>query len=339
VIKIESRIQPEIFNYDVSTEFARDQWGVYRHAPIQLNREWSLFRQSLLDVDRGYGTLTDPNMGTLLVYDEWFDEFRDWGVKSAHLYPEMKVGVQLMDDVHEKIRKDLRRRVHQAEKQGGYFLPEQLPPIIDNLGREHLLLNNEIGAAGLRYAAIVKKRDIKPILEGYGRRRSLESTGMINVLDVFLDSWDGSFPPNPFAFYRLAYTIIDSYQPENQQVLPRLIYKSRGLEPPINNYPNKTIIADRIWTKLREELREKGRGQKLCPAAFLKIIAERPVLSNYSERLKEGLEDIKNRRRISKKNMYQLYQELLFTVPVKALRNFILSEPDKEEEEEQTGLV
>ena len=176
-------------------------------------------------------------------------------------------------------------------------------------------------------------------MEGYGRRNSLEYTGMINVLDVFLDSWDGSFPSNPFAFYRLAFTIVDSYQPENQQVLPRLIYESRGLEPPINDYvPNKTIITDRILTKLRQDLRGKGRGQKLCPAAFLKIIAERPVLSNYSEKLKQGLEDIENRRKISKKDMNRLYQELLFTVPVKALRNLVLSEPN-EEKEEQTGVV
>jgi hypothetical protein len=320
--------------------FAAEEWSTVKHAPIQLYKEHTNFINSLGDGSMGFKTLTQSNVGTLDIFESWFNTFRKLSIKSATYFPVSKPEVGMSEFMEREYLGDLKSRVLQR-KEEGKFREADVIPVIRDLGALNLYLSRLVGSSRLRDEMIIHKLDPADLITGKRKSEGLWESGYMNIIIELKNTWYTSFPYDPLAFYRVAYMVFDSKMPQEEQIIPNLVYRSRGIKPKRGEERSGTETYHtqrqrRVLQEIAKYVNER-KENKLCPAHILKLIAEKSEVSAYTSRLKNALNVAKrHRRRLTRVEVGKLLEDdsfgdLLFMVPEKGLiESFKPDNPPKE---------
>lgn len=248
---------------------------------------YSLWRDWLYQAredDRGYSRLVEPSTGTLSVINMWYETVKELTVKSATIIPSTKPEIGIISDMDDKIVNKLRYEVNLAS-QGKKLYPDNWANITNLMGGIMTYLFYRCGANEFRYELVVEDK----------RLRDVVSKHLVPQLDVFVQTWDGSFP-RPGMIYRMAYMCVDALQPPEKQIFPNIkpLFEERKLFGPkkvrdmILTTPEegvrKLVLEDDSVEAIRSRLFERTET-KLCPAALFKTRVPKGKISEYLERM------------------------------------------------------
>lgn len=257
---------------------------------------------------------------------------------SANYFPVSKPELNVAEYVEKEYLKDLKnvvgRRIRERE-----FRESDVPSVILDLGATLTYLFHTMGDSRLQYEVLV--RNLDPVEITRGKKRLTEKdkamgktevplydSGYLNISETFGKTWDTSFPYDPRALYKANYMAFDAKLPPEEQVIPNLIYRSRGLEPEIEDRI-EVSSSPVIWNRLRNQIAlhvSKRKENKLCPARILKLYAEKVENAEYSNRLLEALKaaNKSGKKKLKREDVRKLinddaFGDLLFKVPEKVL--------------------
>src|SRR3989337_981549 len=271
-----------VFRAEPLLSFVGDEYDKLKDFTIPLYNSYTAWLYSASrSRDRGYRLLSDGEVGVYKYFSECHEEARKLSTKAVHYVPETKAEVGIIEAIDRNILSPLGEIIKKGSERK-VILPEEWTDITICLGKEFLYMYSRIGRARLRYEMLQRETDPSKLIERY-----------VGNADRFIRTWESSFPCNTSALQAVEFMIMDSYSPEETQILPNIVDLKTNVEVKLPTTAKQSPVATRVnFSPLYEHVQQRQRFKQekiLCPARMLKLMSndDKERLEKYTHRLKE----------------------------------------------------
>ena len=265
-------------------DFLTEEWNFYDSLFPNVYNLWRTWLETARSDDRGYSYLCEPYVGTRASLDKLYEGVKEKAIMSSEVIPSTKPELGIIDDIDKKIIKKLDENIRGLEKR--LLEPDKWAEVTNLISSAVMYVFYKGGASAYRYDLIYKGKKLRDVI----------SEDLVPHLDVFVETWNGSFP-KPNMIYRMAYVCADACQPEDQQIFPSIkpssnIRKSLGpqqVRDMILRTPEAGVRYVILEGDSYDEIRQNQieiTERKLCPAALFKTRAPKEKVEDYLERIK-----------------------------------------------------
>jgi len=300
-------LEKEFVLYGGLPKYRRDDIGSSLLSSLQ--NSWRNFLKGYSG-DRGFDALSEPETGTLALFEQYFQMVSDITPQLTARIKSLEPEEEILKNVISKlfnpskklinnIQKDCesgRREtpVLYASKDDSPYEVDEFVSVTNNLSRCYDELFRRYDSSRMRYRLLVQNRRLGDFI----RKDTLP------YLDLFLDTWDSSFPDTrPTIYARILGCVIDAYQPPEERVFTNLrkrieekkklgkyhdqIFREELLKVPVEGV--KRVILFEDLSDLQKLEGELSTLAEPTQPDLLKVRADKERIEKYTKQLEESV--------------------------------------------------